>query len=360
MLYWLTLLSDGGDFFNLFRYITFRAGGAFLTALIFGFLFGKPLIAVLRRRQGKGQPIRDDGPEGHFAKAGTPTMGGLLIVGALLTSTLLWARLDNPFVWLVLFVTISFAAIGFADDYAKVSKQDTSGVSSKLRLLLGFIIAGIAGFWAAQYHPDALRYQLALPIFKDTLINMSYFFVPFAIIVIVGAANAVNLTDGLDGLAIMPVMIAAGTLGVIAYAVGRVDFTDYLDVHYVPGTGEILIFTAGIFGGGLGFLWYNAPPAAVFMGDTGSLALGGALGAIAVATKHELVLAVVGGLFVVEALSVIIQVLYFKRTGKRVFLMAPIHHHYEKKGWAEPQIVIRFWIISLILAMIGLATLKVR
>ncbi|WP_286760036.1 MULTISPECIES: phospho-N-acetylmuramoyl-pentapeptide-transferase [Sulfitobacter] len=360
MLYWLTLLSDGGDFFNLFRYITFRAGGAFLTALVFGFLFGKPLIAVLRKRQGKGQPIRDDGPEGHFVKAGTPTMGGLLIVGALLTSTLLWARLDNPFVWMVLLVTMAFAAIGFADDYAKVSKQTTAGVSSRMRLLLGFIIAGSAAYWAAQFHPEELQNQLALPVFKNTLINLGYLFVPFSIIVIVGAANAVNLTDGLDGLAIMPVMIAAGALGVIAYAVGRVDFTEYLDVHYVPGTGEILVFTAGIFGGGLGFLWYNAPPAAVFMGDTGSLALGGALGAIAVATKHELVLAIVGGLFVVEALSVIIQVLYFKRTGKRVFLMAPIHHHYEKKGWAEPQIVIRFWIISLILAMIGLATLKVR
>ena len=360
MLYWLTALSDGGDFFNLFRYITFRAGGAFLTALLFGFMFGKPLINVLRKKQGKGQPIRNDGPEGHFAKAGTPTMGGLLIVGALLTSTLLWARLDNPFVWMVLFVTMSFALIGFADDYAKVSKQNTAGVSGKVRLLLGFVIAGLAGFWAAQYHPSELTNQLALPVFKDTLINLGFLFVPFAVIVIVGAANAVNLTDGLDGLAIMPVMIAAGTLGVIAYAVGRVDFTEYLDVHYVPGTGEILIFTAGIFGGGLGFLWYNAPPAAVFMGDTGSLALGGALGAIAVATKHEIVLAIVGGLFVVEALSVIIQVLYFKRTGKRVFLMAPIHHHYEKKGWAEPQIVIRFWIISLILALIGLATLKVR
>ncbi|MFD2738521.1 phospho-N-acetylmuramoyl-pentapeptide-transferase [Sulfitobacter aestuarii] len=360
MLYWLTLLSDGGDFFNLFRYITFRAGGAFLTALLFGFLFGRPLIQVLRRHQGKGQPIRDDGPEGHFVKAGTPTMGGLLIVGALLTSTLLWARLDNAFIWLVLFVTMSYAAIGFADDYAKVSKQNVNGVPGRVRLLLGFAISGIAAFWAAQYHPEALQYQLALPVFKNTLINLGFFFVPFAVIVIVGAANAVNLTDGLDGLAIMPVMIAAGALGVIAYAVGRVDFTEYLDVHYVPGTGEILIFTAGIFGGGLGFLWYNAPPAAVFMGDTGSLALGGALGAIAVATKHELVLAIVGGLFVVEALSVIVQVLYFKRTGKRVFLMAPIHHHYEKKGWAEPQIVIRFWIISLILAMIGLATLKVR
>ncbi|MEP2715886.1 phospho-N-acetylmuramoyl-pentapeptide-transferase [Pseudophaeobacter sp.] len=360
MLYWLTALSDGGDFFNLFRYITFRAGGAFMTALVFGFLFGKPLINVLRRRQGKGQPIRDDGPEGHFTKAGTPTMGGLLIVGALLTATLIWARLDNPFVWLVLFVTMSFALIGFADDYAKVSKQNTAGVSGKVRLLLGILIAVIAALWASAYHPEALQNQLALPVFKDTLINLGYFYVPFVIIVIVGSANAVNLTDGLDGLAIMPVMIAAGTLGVISYAVGRVDFTEYLDVHYVPGTGEILVFAAALFGGGLGFLWYNAPPAAVFMGDTGSLALGGALGAIAVVTKHELVWALVGGLFVVEALSVIIQVLYFKRTGKRVFLMAPIHHHYEKKGWAEPTIVIRFWIIALILAMIGLATLKVR
>nr|WP_213394192.1 phospho-N-acetylmuramoyl-pentapeptide-transferase [Yoonia sp.] len=360
MFYWLTALSDGGDVFNLFRYITFRAGGAFLTALVFGFIFGRPLINVLRRKQGKGQPIRSDGPEGHFAKAGTPTMGGLLIVGALTFSTLLWARLDNPFVWMVLFVTLSFAAIGFADDYAKVSKQNTSGVSGKVRILLGITIAAIAAYWAAQYHPDDLTNRLAVPIFKDTLINLGLLFVPFAVIVIVGSANAVNLTDGLDGLAIMPVMIAAGTFGVIAYAVGRVDFTQYLDVHYVPDTGELLIFTMGLIGGGLGFLWYNAPPAAVFMGDTGSLALGGALGAIAVATKHEIVLSIVGGLFVVEALSVIIQVLYFKRTGKRVFLMAPIHHHYEKQGWSEPQIVIRFWIIALILAMIGLATLKVR
>lgn len=360
MLYWLTALSDGGDFYNLFRYITFRAGGAFFTALLFGFVFGPPLINVLRRRQGKGQPIRDDGPEGHLSKAGTPTMGGLLIVGALVTSTLLWGRLDNHFVWMVLFVTLSYALIGFADDYAKVSKQSSKGVPGRVRLLLGFAIAGIAAFWAASQHPPELANQLALPVFKDTLINLGVLFIPFSMIVIVGAANAVNLTDGLDGLAIMPVMIAAGTFGVIAYAVGRVDFTEYLDVHYVPDTGELLIFCAALIGGGLGFLWYNAPPAAVFMGDTGSLALGGALGAIAVASKHEIVLAIVGGLFVVEALSVIVQVLYFKRTGKRVFLMAPIHHHYEKKGWAEPQIVIRFWIISLILAMIGLATLKVR
>ncbi len=360
MLYWLTALSDGGDFFNLFRYITFRAGGALFTGLIFGFLFGKPLINVLRRKQGKGQPIRSDGPEGHFAKQGTPTMGGLLIVGALTTATLLWARLDNPYVLLVLFVTLSYAAIGFADDYAKVRKQNTDGVSGKVRLALGFLVAAIAGFWAASYHPADLTNQLALPVFKDVLLNLSFFFVPFAMIVIVGAANAVNFTDGLDGLAIMPVMIAAATFGIIAYAVGRVDFTNYLEVHYVPDTGELLIFCAGLIGGGLGFLWYNAPPAAVFMGDTGSLALGGALGSIAVATKHEIVLAIVGGLFVMETLSVIIQVAYFKRTGKRVFLMAPIHHHYEKKGWSEPQIVIRFWIISLILAMIGLATLKVR
>jgi len=360
MLYWLTEFSDGGDVFNLFRYITFRAGAAFFTALFFGFLFGRPLIDLLRRTQKKGQPIRDDGPQGHIAKAGTPTMGGLLILSALVVSTLLWARPDNPYVWIVLGVTLAFGLIGFADDYAKVSRQNTRGVSSRTRFLLGLGIAALAAYAATLFHPADLAQQLALPVFKDVLIDLGLFFVPFAMVVIVGSANAVNLTDGLDGLAIMPVMIAAGTLGVIAYAVGRVDFTEYLDVHYVPGSGEILVFTAALIGGGLGFLWYNAPPAAVFMGDTGSLALGGALGAIAVVTKHEIVLAIVGGLFVVEALSVIIQVGYFKMTGKRVFLMAPIHHHFEKLGWAEPQIVIRFWIISLILALIGLATLKLR
>lgn len=361
MLYWLTELSDGGDLFNLFRYITFRAGGAFFTALVFGFVFGKPLINLLQRRQKSGQPIRDDGPESHILnKAGTPTMGGLLILSALIFSTVLWARPDNPYVWMILFVTVGFGLVGFTDDYAKVSKNNTRGVSGKMRMLIGILIAAVAAYWASAAHPEALQNQLALPVFKDVLLNMGVLFIPFSVITIVGAANAVNLTDGLDGLAIMPVMIASGTLGVIAYAVGRVDFSEYLDVHYVPGTGEILVFSAAMIGGGLGFLWYNAPPAAVFMGDTGSLALGGALGAIAVATKHEIVLAIVGGLFVVEALSVIIQVLYFKRTGKRVFLMAPIHHHFEKQGWAEPQIVIRFWIISLILALIGLATLKVR
>jgi phospho-N-acetylmuramoyl-pentapeptide-transferase len=360
MLYWLTEFSDGGDFFNLFRYITFRAGCAFATALIFGFIFGRPLIDLLRRKQGKGQPIRDDGPQSHLSKAGTPTMGGLLILSALMLSTLVWARLDNPYVWIVLLVTLAFGLIGFADDYAKVTKQNTKGVSSRIRMVAGLVIALMATYAAARFHPADLTGQLALPVFKNALINLGYFYIPFGMLVIVGSANAVNLTDGLDGLAIMPVMIAGATLGIIAYVVGNFNMADYLGVHFVAGTGEILVFSAALFGAGLGFLWYNAPPAAVFMGDTGSLALGGALGAIAVCIKHEIVLAVVGGLFVVEALSVIIQVLYYKRTKKRIFLMAPIHHHFEKRGWAEPQIVIRFWIISLILAMVGLATLKVR
>ena len=360
MFFWLAEFSDGGGVLNLFRYISFRAGMAFVTALIFGFMFGPPLIDMLRRTQGKGQPIRDDGPQSHFAKAGTPTMGGLLILSALMFSTLLWARLDNAYVWIVVLVTLAFGLIGFADDFAKGSKQNTKGVSGRIRMLAGLVIAGLATYAASAFHPMGLSDQLAVPFFKDVLINLSWFFVPFGMVVIVGSANAVNLTDGLDGLAIMPVMIAAGTLGVISYVVGNFNFSDYLGVHFVPGTGELLVFTSALFGAGLGFLWYNAPPAAVFMGDTCSLALGGALGAIAVCTKHEIVLAIVGGLFVVEALSVIIQVAYYKRTGKRVFLMAPIHHHFEKKGWAEPQIVIRFWIISLILAMIGLATLKVR
>jgi len=361
MFYQLIYFSDGGDFFNLFRYITFRSGGAFFTALIFGFVFGQPLINLLKRIQGQGQPIRDDGPERHLKdKKGTPTMGGVLILGALVVSTLMWAKLSNPYVWIVLFVTFSFGLIGFFDDYQKVRKQSVNGISGSIRLIFGLIVAGIGGYAASQFHPGELQNTIALPIFKNLLLDIGILFLPFSMFVIVGSANSVNLTDGLDGLAIMPVMIAAGTLGIIAYAVGRTDFTEYLDVHYVAGTGEILIFCSALIGAGLGFLWYNAPPAAVFMGDTGSLALGGGLGAIAVSTKHELVLAIVGGLFVVEALSVIIQVLYFKITGKRVFLMAPIHHHFEKKGWAESTIVIRLWIIAVILALIGLATLKVR
>ncbi|MEO0344185.1 MAG: phospho-N-acetylmuramoyl-pentapeptide-transferase [Pseudomonadota bacterium] len=363
MLYFLSELrpeADGG-FFNLFTYITFRAGGAFFTSLVLCFLIGPRLIVWLKKAQKKGQPIREDGPQSHIvAKAGTPTMGGLMTLISLLVSTLFWARSDNGYVWIILLVTFGFGAIGFVDDYLKVSKQSVKGFSSKARLGIGFALALIAAAWATYLHDDTLSRQLALPIFKDTLINLGFLFFPFAMIVIVGAANAVNLTDGLDGLAIMPVMIASGALGVIAYVVGRTDFTQYLDVHFVSGTGEILVFTSALIGGGLGFLWFNAPPAKVFMGDTGSLALGGALGAIAVCTKHEIVLAIIGGIFVAEALSVIIQVFWYKRTGNRVFLMAPLHHHYEKKGWAEPTIVIRFWIVAIVLALVGLATLKVR
>ena len=359
MLYWLTALSDGGDVWNLFRYISFRAGGAFFTALVFGFVFGRPLIAFLTAKKA-GQPIRSDGPEGHARKAGTPTMGGALILGALFSGTLLWGRWDNPWTWMLLFVTAAFGFLGFLDDWQKVAHANPKGVPGRIRLAVGFAIGLAVALWAIWWHPEGLEGRLALPFLKDAMVNLSLLYIPFVMLVIVGSANAVNLTDGLDGLAIMPVMIAAASLGIIAYAVGRTDFTDYLDISYVPGTGEVTIFVAALIGGGLGFLWFNAPPAAVFMGDTGSLALGGALGGIAVATKHEIVLAIVGGLFVVEALSVMIQVFYFKRTGKRVFLMAPIHHHYEKKGWHESQIVIRFWIVSLILALIGLATLKVR
>ena len=360
MLYFLNSFTDGGDFFNLFRYITFRAGGAFFTALFLGFLLGKPLIRYLKSVQENGQPIREDGPEGHFLKAGTPTMGGVLILVPLMVSSVLWLRIDNHYLWLILFVTFNFGLIGFWDDYTKVVKGDPRGISSKLRLFLGLLIAFIFTFLLIQVHEPDLSGKLAVPVFKDILFDLGILFLPFSMLVISGSANAVNLTDGLDGLAIMPVMIAAGSFGIISYLVGRVDFSDYLDLHYVAGVGEISIFCSALIGAGLGFLWYNAPPAAVFMGDTGSLALGGALGAIAVCTKNEFVLAIIGGLFVMEALSVIIQVLYFKITGRRVFLMAPIHHHFEKLGWAESQIVIRFWIISVILALIGLATLKLR
>ncbi|MEL6475931.1 MAG: phospho-N-acetylmuramoyl-pentapeptide-transferase [Pseudomonadota bacterium] len=361
MFYYLSQFSDGGDLFNLFRYITFRAGGAFLTAMLFGFLLGRPIINWLRRMQKKGQPIREDGPQRHIVeKAGTPTMGGVMILGGLLLSALLWARLDNGFVWIVLMVTAGFGLIGFADDYAKVTKFSVKGVPGKIRLALGLGISLIAAVWATHLQPAPLQNQVAMPVLKDTLIYLGFFYAPFAMLVIAGSANAVNLTDGLDGLAIMPVMIAAGSFGIICYVVGRTDFTEYLGIHYVAGTGEIAVICAAIIGAGLGFLWYNAPPAMVFMGDTGSLALGGALGAMAVAAKHEIVLAIIGGLFVLEAVSVIVQVASFKLTGKRVFRMAPIHHHFEQKGWAEPTIVIRFWIIAVILAMIGLATLKLR
>lgn len=361
MLYFLSLLSDGGDVFNIFRYITFRAGGAFFTSLIIFFTFGKSSINFLKKLQKEGQPIREDGPKEHIIKkAGTPTMGGVIILLAVTVSTILWARLDNQYVWIILFVTFSFGLIGLIDDYIKVVKQSYGGLSGRLRLIVGFLIAFVAVYFIQAQHLNDLNKSLALPIFKDHLLFMGVFFFPFAMLVVVGSANAVNLTDGLDGLAIMPVIIAGASLGIIAYIVGRADYSSYLDVHYIRGGGEILIFSAALIGSGLGFLWYNAPPAAVFMGDTGSLSLGSALGCIAVSIKHELVLFIVGGLFVIETLSVIIQVCFFKITGKRVFLMAPIHHHFEKLGWSESQIVIRFWIIAVILAALGMATLKLR
>ncbi len=350
--------------FNLFNYITFRTGGAILTSMLIAFIFGPKLINLLRVRQGKGQPIRTDGPEGHIiAKAGTPTMGGLLILVSMVVSTLLWGNLKNPFLWVVLLVTIGFGIIGFVDDYIKVSRQNPKGLNSKIKLLFEIIIAGIAVYVvmrASPVEPSHFATGLAVPFLKNTLINLGLFFIPFGVLVIVGSGNAVNLTDGLDGLAIVPVMIAAASFSAIAYLVGNAVYAPYLGVAYVPGSAEITIVLGSLLGAGLGFLWYNAPPAMVFMGDTGSLALGGALGSAAVATKHEIVLAVIGGLFVLEAVSVIVQVASFKLTGKRVFRMAPIHHHFEKKGWAEPTIVIRFWIIAVILAMIGLSTLKLR
>ena len=315
-------------------------------------------------RQGKGQPIREDGPERHIVeKQGTPTMGGLLILLSVVFSTLLWGDLRNPFLWTVFLVTVSYGAIGFYDDYLKVSRQNPKGFSGKIKLVIEFAIAAVACYvltLAFPQEPEGFATGLAIPLLKNFTINLGLFFIPFGCLVIVGASNAVNLTDGLDGLAIVPVMIAAMSLSFIAYIVGNAVFSDYLGVPYVPGSAEVTIFLGAIIGASLGFLWYNAPPAMVFMGDTGSLALGGALGVTAVAIKHEIVLAIIGGLFVLEAVSVIVQVASFKLTGKRVFRMAPIHHHFEKKGWAEPTIVIRFWIIAIILALIGLSTLKLR
>jgi phospho-N-acetylmuramoyl-pentapeptide-transferase len=365
--------------FNLFRYITFRTAGALITAVLIAFVFGAPMIRWLRKRQGKGQPIRTDGPESHLlTKTGTPTMGGLIILISFGVAALLWADLKNPYVWAVLLVTFGFGAIGFVDDYDKVTKQSHEGLSGRMRLLLEFLI-GLAAVlimlaqqWGDVFSPQRASQflltiwrggeitDLAVPFFKSLVIHLGPLFLLFAVIVMIGAGNAVNLTDGLDGLAIVPVLIAAGTFGFIAYVVGNAVFANYLNIHFVRGVGELSVLLGALLGGGLGFLWYNAPPARVFMGDTGSLALGGMLGAVAVAAKHEIVLAVVGGLFVMEALSVMVQVAVFKMTKKRVFLMAPIHHHFEKLGWQEPTIVIRFWIVAALFALAGLATLKLR
>ncbi len=361
MLYFLGEFAEHVTVLNVFRYITFRTAGATMTALVFVFLFGPIIIAALRIRQGKGQPIRADGPPSHLlTKTGTPTMGGLMILSGLTVSTLLWANLANVYVWVVLLVTIAFGLIGFYDDYLKVTKQTDKGYSGRARLTLEAGIAAAACTVVALVGTSPLSTSLTFPFFKDLVVNLSWFFVPVGAFVIVGAGNAVNLTDGLDGLAIVPVMIAAASFGFIAYLSGNAVFADYLQIHFVPGTGELAVLCGAMLGAGLGFLWFNAPPAAIFMGDTGSLALGGLLGSVAVATKHEIILAIVGGLFVVEALSVIIQVVSFKMTGKRVFRMAPIHHHFEELGWTESTIVIRFWIVAVLLALIGLSSLKLR
>jgi len=360
MLYELVNFSDQLGPLNVFRYITFRTGGAIFTALIFVLLFGPGIIDLLRVRQGKGQPIRSDGPQSHLAKRGTPTMGGLMILSSVLVSTLLWANLHNMYVWIVLAITLTFGLIGFYDDYLKVTKQTASGFSGRIRLLVELAFAGLATYGFMQLAKPEFASTLTIPFFKHLLIDLGPFFILLGVLVIAGAGNAVNLTDGLDGLAIVPVMIAAATFGLIAYLSGNFKFANYLQIHFIEGTGELAIVCGALIGAGLGFLWFNAPPAMIFMGDTGSLALGGALGSIAVATKHEIVLAIVGGLFVLETLSVIIQVTSFKLTGKRVFRMAPLHHHFEQKGWQESTVVVRFWIISVVLALIGLATLKLR
>jgi phospho-N-acetylmuramoyl-pentapeptide-transferase len=361
MFYWLADFSDKLSFLNVFRYITFRTGGAIVTALVFVFLFGGPIIDLLRLKQGKGQPIRLDGPKSHLVtKLGTPTMGGLMILSGLLVATLLWANPANPYVWVVLGVTLSFGVVGFFDDYLKITKQTDVGISGRTRLLAEAVIAIIACTLLAHLGHGPIATSLVFPFVKELVINLGWGFVLLGAFVIVGAGNAVNLTDGLDGLAIVPVMIAAASFGLISYLAGNAVFAEYLQIHYVAGTGELSVLCGAVIGAGLGFLWFNAPPASIFMGDTGSLSLGGLLGTVAVAIKHEIVLAIIGGLFVLEAVSVIVQVVSFKLTGKRVFKMAPIHHHYEQLGWTEPQIVIRFWIVAVVLALAGLASLKLR
>jgi len=341
---------------NLFRYITFRAGAATATALFLGLLIGPRFIGWLRIRQGKGQPIREDGPQSHLAKRGTPTMGGLMILTCVTIAMLLWMDFANRYLWACLFITVGFGLIGFLDDYDKVTKRSHKGVSGKARLLAEFVVAGI-GCWVITYGAGT---ELYIPFYRGPVVDLGPFYILFAAFIVVGAGNAVNLTDGLDGLATMPVIIASLAFLVIAYLVGNVVFARYLGIPHVLGAGDLTVLCSAIVGAGLAFLWFNAPPAAVFMGDTGSLALGGALGAIAVATQHEIVLGIIGGLFVLEALSVIIQVFFYKRTGRRVFKMAPIHHHFEQMGWSEPTVVIRFWIISFVLALAGLSTLKLR
>jgi phospho-N-acetylmuramoyl-pentapeptide-transferase len=361
MLYFLASYADHFGPLNLFRYLTFRTGGAVLTALLISFMCGPAVIRWLKSKQSNGQPIRDDGPASHLVtKQGTPTMGGFLILLGLAFGTMLWADLRNGYVWATLLVTVGFGMVGFADDYLKVTRANHRGLPGRLKLLLEIAVSATAGLWIVSITDHSVATGLAVPFVKDMLVDLGWFFLPFAVFVMVGASNSVNLTDGLDGLAIVPVIIAAATFALITYVVGNAVFANYLQVHAVPGAGELAVFCGALVGAGLGFLWFNAPPAMVFMGDTGSLSMGGALGAVSVVTKHELVLAVVGGLFVLETISVVVQVLSFRLTGKRVFRMAPLHHHFEQKGWAEPTIVIRFWIIAVVLALVGLSTLKLR
>ena len=357
----LSPLAEQFHALNLFRYITFRAGGAFITSLMISLIFGTQIIAWLKSMQGEGQPIRSDGPQSHLVrKKGTPTMGGFLILLALTASTLLWADLGNPYVWIVIWMTVSFGLIGFLDDFRKLTRRSHHGVPGKVKLLLEIVMAAAACVAVAFIMREPLANTVAIPFVKGVLLNLGWFFPVFGVVVITGAANAVNLTDGLDGLAIVPSMIAIGTFTFIAYMVGNLTFATYLQLPHVSGVDELTVFCGAMVGAGLGFLWFNAPPASVFMGDTGSLSIGAALGTIAIVTKHELVLAIVGGLFVLEAVSVIVQVISYKLTGRRIFRMAPLHHHFEQKGWEEPKIVIRFWIIAAILAIAGLATLKLR
>ena len=349
------------SFLNLFNYLTFRTGGAILTSLFFSLIFGEMIIKYLSSKQPIGQPIRKDGPERHiFEKAGTPTMGGVLILLSIFFSVIIWANLSSAFIWITLFSCFAFGTIGFLDDYKKINSKKNNGMTALIKLILQILVGLIVIYLIYNFLPTSINSKINFPFLKNLIIDLGFFFFPFGVFLLIGSANAVNLTDGLDGLAIVPVMIVALSFGIISYLVGNIFFSEYLIIEYIPGSGELCIFCGSLVGSALGFLWFNAPPAKVFMGDTGSLSMGGTLGTIALITKHEIVLAIIGGLFVLETLSVVIQVISFRLTGKRIFRMAPLHHHFEKKGWAESTIVIRFWIITVVLALIGLATLKIR
>ncbi len=361
MLYnFLTSLVDQFSIFNVFRYLTFRTGLSVISSMIIVFVVGGPFIRFIESHKITG-PIRDDGPIGHIVKkVGTPTMGGLLILIGILFGTLLWADLNNIYIWVLITVATSFGLLGAIDDYLKIKHKNSRGISSGMKILFQILLSLIAVLLLMKFGDNDHLKNLYFPFFKNLVIHLGLFFIPFGIFIIVGSSNAVNLTDGLDGLATVPVMLVALSFTLICYVTGNTVFSEYLKIPYIANVGEASIFCGSVVGSCLGFLWYNAPPAKIFMGDTGSLSLGGSLGAVSIISKHEIVLAIIGGLFVLETVSVIIQVISFKLTGKRVFMMAPLHHHFEKKGWAESTVVIRFWIISIILALIGLATLKLR